>query len=160
MEGRQGQVVSVTANLPASADVHARVVERVTTSGPKVEDATILVSGGAGLGQKENFRYIEELAELLGGLPAASRVIVDRGWATSAQQIGLTGKYVAPELYIAVGISGASQHMAGLSRARNIVAINHNAEAPIFRYARYGVVADCLEFMPAFIGKCREALKK
>jgi len=157
-EGYQGEIVTVTANL--LADVRTRVVERVMTSGPKVEDATILVSGGVGLGKQENFQYIQELADLLGGMSAASRPVVDKGWATPAQQIGLTGKYVAPELYIAVGISGASQHMAGLSRARNIVAINHDPDAPIFRYCSYGVVADCLEFLPAFISKCREALGK
>lgn len=155
--GRQGHIVRVDGRTEGVA-VRTRVVERTPTTGPRLEDAAILVGGGRGLGKQENYRYIEELASALGGLPAASRAIVDTGWATPAQQIGLTGKYVAPELYIAVGISGASQHMAGLSAARNIVAINNDANAPIFRYARYGVVTDCLEFLPVLIQQCREKL--
>lgn len=157
--GRQGDLVNVAADL-SGVTVHTKTIEHAQPTGPKLEDATILVSGGRGLGEKENYRYIVELAEVLGGLPAASRAIVDLGWATPAQQVGLTGKYVAPELYIAIGISGASQHIAGLSSARNIVAINRDGDAPIFRYARYGVVTDCLEFLPVFIGKCREVLGK
>jgi electron transfer flavoprotein alpha subunit len=121
-----------------------------------LEESEVIVAGGKGLSESENFALIRELAEALGGMPAASRAIVDLGWATRAQQVGLTGQVVSPELYIAAGISGASQHMVGCSSARCIVAINTDRDAPIFQHARYGVVADCSEFLPAFIDKCRE----
>jgi electron transfer flavoprotein alpha subunit len=134
-----------------------RVLERSVAPGPKLEDARTIVAGGKGLLKKENFRYVEELAAVLGGMPAASRAIVDIGWASPAQQVGLTGRTVAPDLYLALGVSGASQHMAGCSLARTIVAVNLDRDAAIMRHARYGVVADCVEFLPAFIEACRVA---
>ena len=153
-----GRVVPVDADLD---DYHpkSKIVQRTEATGPTLEEARIIVAGGRGLGNKENFRYIEELAQAVGGLPAASRAIVDMEWATPAQQIGLTGKVVSPDLYFAVGISGASQHMAGCSAANAIVAVNNDGHSTIFRYARYGVVADCLEFLPAFIEECRKLPK-
>lgn len=150
-----GEVVTVDAGLEPFSP-RSRVVQCTLDPGPKLEDAKIVAAGGRGLGAKENFHYIEELAEALGGLPAASRAIVDLGWATPAQQVGLTGKVVSPDLYFAIGISGASQHMVGCSTAKTIVAINNDSESHIFPYARYGVVADCLEFLPVFIEECRK----
>ncbi len=126
-----------------------RVIERATTSGPRLEDADIIVAGGRGLGKAENFKLVEELAGALGGMAGASRPIVDEGWAESSRQVGLTGKITRPILYIAAGISGASQHMVGCSAAKTLVAINRDPDAAIFRYARYGIVGDCLEILPA-----------
>ena len=124
-----------------------RIVERTPEQGPRLEDANIIVAGGRGLGSADKFQYVEALAEALGGMAAASRPIVDDGWADPSRQIGLTGKVARPSLYIAAGISGASQHMAGCSAAKTIVAINSDPDAPIFRYARYGIVGDCIELL-------------
>jgi electron transfer flavoprotein alpha subunit len=125
-----------------------RVVQAARAEGPKLEDASIVVAGGRGLGKKENFRLVEELAAALGGMAGASRPIVDDGWTDSAHQVGLTGKITRPVLYIAAGISGASQHMVGCAAAKTLVAINKDPDAAIFRYARYGIVGDCLEILP------------
>ncbi len=134
-------------------DVEERVqiVARSEASGPRIEEATILVAGGRGLGEKGNYRLIQELAEALGGMAAASRPIVDEGWAEPARQVGLTGKITRPQLYIAAGISGASQHMVGCAAAKTLVAINRDPDAAIFRYARFGIVGDCLEILPALV---------
>ena len=153
-QGGRGEVIPLSAGPAATP--RTRIVKPAAATGPKLEDADVIVAGGKGLGEADNFRYVVELAEALDGLPAASRAIVDLGWATPDQQVGLTGKVVTPSLYVAVGISGASQHMAGCSAARNIVAINRDPDAAIFRYARYGVVADSLEFLPHFIEQCLE----
>lgn len=120
-------------------------------SGPRLEDAQIVVAGGRGLGDAKNFRLVRELATALHGMAGASRPIVDSGWIDSSHQVGLTGKITKPALYIAVGISGASQHMIGCAAAKTIVAINRDPDAAVFRYARYGIVADCLELLPALI---------
>ena len=117
----------------------------VTDQGPRLEDAKVIVSGGRGLQDGENYGLVRELAAGLGGLPGASRAIVDDGWASFDQQVGLTGKIVTPDVYFAIGISGASQHMAGCSNARCIVAVNTDPEAPIFTYADYGIVDDALD---------------
>lgn len=127
------------------------VLQRAAVSGPRLEDARIIVAGGRGLGAVENFGLVERFAGLLGGLPAASRAIVDDGWVGPALQVGLTGKITKPELYVAVGISGASQHMAGCSAAKAIVAVNRDENAAIFRYARYGIVGDSTEVLAALI---------
>lgn len=136
---------------------------RVTTleaapdvSGPRLEDAKLVVAGGRGLQDGENFALIRELAEALGGMPGASRAIVDDGWASFEQQVGLTGKIVTPDVYFAVGISGASQHMAGCANARCIVAVNTDPEAPIFTFADYGIVEDALDVLPALVRLARE----
>lgn len=141
---------SISADL-SGVEERVRVVEQARTEGPRLEDADIIVSGGRGLGGPENYKLIERLAEALGGLPGASRPIVDEGWADSSRQVGLTGKITRPALYVAAGISGASQHMAGCSAAKTIVAINRDKDAAIFRYARYGLVGDCLEILPELI---------
>ncbi len=143
---------AITRHCPvdlAGVDERVRVVARSETAGPRIEEADILVAGGRGLGEKENYRLVRELAEALGGMAAASRPIVDEGWAEPARQVGLTGKITRPTLYIAAGISGASQHMVGCAAAKTLVAINRDPDAAIFRYARFGIVGDCLEILPA-----------
>jgi len=135
----------------ASVEERIRVVERAKAEGPRLDAAEVIVSGGRGLGARENYELINELAEALGGMPGASRPLVDDGWVDSSYQVGLTGIITRPGLYLAAGISGASQHMAGCSAAKTIVAINTDADASIFRYARYGIVADCLEVLPELI---------
>ncbi len=127
------------------------------SEGPRLEDARVVVSGGRGLKEGDNYRLVRDLAEALGGMAGASRAIVDDGWVPAAQQVGLTGKIVTPDLYVAVGISGASQHMAGCANARVIVGINTDPQAPIFKYAHYGIVDDCLKVMPALLRLAREA---
>jgi electron transfer flavoprotein alpha subunit len=134
-----------------SVDERFRVLSAAKTSGPRLEDANVIVSGGRGLGNGSNYQLIRDLAAALGGLPGASRAIVDEGWIDSSHQVGLTGKVTRPALYLAAGISGASQHMAGCSAAKAIVAINKDKDASIYRYARYGIVADCLEVLPELI---------
>ena len=129
-----------------------KVTSAVKSDGPRLEEADIIVAGGRGLGSPENYNtLVKGLAEALGGMHGGSRVIVDEGWIDSTNQVGLTGKITRPSLYVAVGISGASQHMAGCSAAKTIVAINKDKDAPIYRYARYGIVADCVEVLPELI---------
>jgi electron transfer flavoprotein alpha subunit len=134
-----------------------RVVEPARAAdGPRLEDARVVVSGGRGLKSSDNYKLIRELASALGGLPGASRAIVDDSWATPAQQVGLTGKIVTPQVYFAMGISGASQHMAGCSNSKILVAVNTDPDAPIFRYAHYGIVDNCLEVLPELIRLAKE----
>ena len=149
-----------TATTPAVRDIavdlaavgeRIQVLEKPKAEGPRLDAAEIIVSGGRGLGDAANYKLIEELAEALGGLPGASRPIVDDGWVDSSHQVGLTGTITRPGLYLAAGISGASQHMAGCSAAKTIVAINTDSDASIFRYARFGIVGDCLEVLPELI---------
>jgi electron transfer flavoprotein alpha subunit len=124
--------------------------------GIKLEEASIVVSGGRGLGGPEPFAELEELAGMLGAGVGASRAAVDAGWVPATWQIGLTGKTITPDLYITVGISGASQHMAGCSNSKVIVAINSNSEANIFREARYGIVGDWESVLSGFMAAIRE----
>ena len=133
-----------------------RIVTPARTDGARLEDAQVIVAGGRGLGSSTNFRLIEELAEAVDGMPAASRPLVDDGWTEASRQVGLTGRITRPALYMALGISGASQHMAGCSAAKTIVAVNRDPDAAIFRYAKYGIVGDCLEIIPELIAAVRE----
>ena len=157
---RQGQVVSFPVELDL-AQARSRVVNVVAeeSEGIKLEEARIVVSGGRGLGGPEPFQDLEQLAKALGGAVGASRAAVDSGWVPSSYQVGLTGKTITPEVYITVAISGASQHMAGCSGAKVIVAINKDAEANIFKEARYGVVGDWQEIVPAFTEAVRELVQ-
>jgi electron transfer flavoprotein alpha subunit len=139
--------------VTGESNVTARHVEE--RSGPKLDEAAIVVSGGRGLGEASKYEMIEELAKLLKGAPGASRAIVDAGWVPYAYQVGQTGKVVKPTVYIAAGISGATQHMVGMKGAKNIIAINKDKDAPIFSIADLGVVGDVHKVVPKLI----EALK-
>jgi electron transfer flavoprotein alpha subunit len=149
---RQGEIVSIQVALDLSV-MKTKVVSVVKeeTEGVKLEEARIVVAGGRGLGGPEGFRPLQELAKTLGAGIGASRAAVDSGWVPYSWQIGLTGKTITPDVYITIGISGASQHIAGCSGAKCIVAINKDREANIFRYARYGVVGDWQKLIDALI---------
>jgi len=141
------------AGATNTAKIIARHVEERV--GPKLDEADVVVSGGRGLGAQESYKLIEELASLLKGAPGASRAIVDAGWVPYSHQVGQTGKTVKPTVYVAVGISGATQHLVGMKNSKNIIAINKDQDAPIFTVADLGVVGDVHKVVPKLI----EALK-
>jgi electron transfer flavoprotein alpha subunit len=154
--GGAAEVEDVTVELSAHAQA-AKMVQRGEQRGADVniEDADVLVAGGRGLGKAEGFQLCEELAGALGGAVAATRAVVDAGWYPYAAQIGQTGKTVAPKLYLAAGISGAIQHKVGMQNSENIVAINKDANAPIFEFSDLGIVGDLNKILP----KLTEAVK-
>jgi electron transfer flavoprotein alpha subunit len=155
---RQGAVVNVALVIDPAA-IKAKVVERKieSASGIKLEDARVVVAGGRGIGSQEGFKQLLDLAATLKGAVGATRPPCDNKWISDGQQIGLTGKVVSPDLYIAVALSGASQHLSGCSGSRVIVAINKDPEANIFRVAHYGIVADWKTVLPAMNAKLKES---
>jgi len=155
---RQGQIVPVSVSLDED-HIATKVVEFIHESGElNLADARIIVSGGAGVGGPEGFEPLRELARVLDGALGASRSAVDQGWIPYAHQVGQTGRTVRPDLYIACGISGAIQHLAGMSTAKVIVAINTDPEAPIFDVATYGIVGDYAQVVPALMEEFRRRL--
>ena len=158
-ESRKGEVINIDSGLDPSM-IRTKVVDKVKEEviGVKLEDAEVVVCGGRGMGDAEAFTGLEALAKLLGGAVGASRPPCDSGWVPSSLQVGLTGKIISPTLYIGVALSGSSQHMAGCSGAKNIIAINKDAEANIFKEARFGVVGDYKKLLPAFTQKVKDLL--
>jgi len=154
---RQGEIVPVDLEISEQA-IRTKVIEKAPeqVEGGKLEAAKVVIGGGRGIGCVEDFSQLEELAGIFGGAVGATRAAVDNGWIPSTKQIGLTGKVITPDLYIAIALSGASQHMAGCYSAGTIVAINKDDEANIFKEAAYGVVGDWKEVLPGFLNKLKE----
>jgi len=152
-----GEVVRLDVAVPQAGRV--TLLEEAAADaagGVKLKDAKVIVSGGRGLGGPDNWHFIEAAAAALDGAIGCSRPIADSGWVPSSHQVGLSGTSVTPDLYIAVGISGAVQHLAGISNASTVVAINVDSEADIFTRANYGVVGDYREVLPAFIERVKQ----
>jgi len=156
---RQGEIISVS---PAADDssIKTKLIETVKEElkGINLEDAKFIVAGGGGIGGKEGFGLLQELAQVLRGAVGTSRVPCDEGWMPKKMEIGQTGHMVSPSIYIAIGISGAPQHLAGCSGSKCIVAINRDPEAHIFQQADFGIIVDYKEALPALIDKLKSIL--
>jgi electron transfer flavoprotein alpha subunit len=157
---RKGEITNLSVTVDDST-IKSKLVETVKeeVKGIKLEEAKVIVAGGGGIGGSEGFKLLDELAKVLGGTTAVTRVPCDEGWMPLSLEIGQTGHIVNPNLYIAVGISGAPQHMAGCSGSKCIVAINRDPEAHIFKVSDFGVVGDYRQALPALIEKCKALVK-
>jgi electron transfer flavoprotein alpha subunit len=154
---RKGEFITIEAGLDPST-VRTKVLDKVEAEGIRLEDVDVVIAGGRGIGSAEGFKQLEEIAKILKGAVGATRPPCDNEWVPAGAQIGLTGKIVAPNLYIGVALSGASQHISGCSGSKIIVAINKDPDANIFREAHFGVVGDWKKVLPAFTGKVKELL--
>jgi electron transfer flavoprotein alpha subunit len=155
---RTAEIIREDLPVPAGT-VRTSLVEKIAEAAEgavKLEEAEIIVSGGRGLGKPENFSLVKDLADALGGVVGASRAAVDAGWISHAHQVGQTGKTVGPKLYVACGISGAIQHLAGMSGSDCIIAVNRDPDAPIFDLADYGIVGDIKEVLPALTAEIKK----
>jgi electron transfer flavoprotein alpha subunit len=156
-DSRQGKIVILEDKIDPVV-MKVKVVERIKeeVEGVKLEDAEVVVSGGRGIGSKQNFEMVKELSSVLGGAVGATRPVCDEGWTPAGLQVGQSGKVVSPKVYIAVGISGAMAHITGCLGSKCIVAINKDKEANIFNVAQLGLVADYKEVLPALTAKLKE----
>jgi electron transfer flavoprotein alpha subunit len=156
---RKGEVVALSVEIDDSV-LKSRTVARVRekAEGVPLEDARVVVSGGRGIGGPEGFEMLDALAGVMGGATGASRPPCDAGWVPSSRQVGLTGKMVRPDLYLAVALSGSSQHMAGCQDSKTIIAINKDPDANIFSYAHYGVVGDYRKVIPPLLTRLKEKM--
>jgi electron transfer flavoprotein alpha subunit len=158
-DSKQGEIITLDAGLDPSA-IRARLLKRIKDDeeGIRLEEAQVIVSGGRGIGGAEGFDQLQQLAVMLKGAVGASRPPCDNRWIAPSRQVGITGKIVSPELYIAIGLSGSIQHLSGCGQAKSIVAINNDQEASIFKYADFGVVGDWKKVLPTFTDKLKELL--
>ncbi|KAA9021617.1 electron transfer flavoprotein subunit alpha/FixB family protein [Niallia endozanthoxylica] len=159
--GRRGTIIEEEIQLKED-DIRTKVLEIVeaTTKKVRIDEADIIVAGGKGLGSSEGFHLVRELADVLGGAVGASRDVVEAGWIEHPHQVGQTGVTVTPKIYIAIGISGAIQHIVGMKNSSLIIAINKDPEAPIFNTCHYGIVGDAFEIVPLLMDQFKTALRR